>query len=81
MQANRIVLTCPNWRILRVSPSPILTTVAEVVCARADEEANNKGSTNETLISKLFKGFVIVFEVDANSIPFLLQLLHSLHYR
>ena len=47
----------------------MLTTVAEVVWAMADRGASNKGSTNETLTSKLFKRFFIVFGVDAHSIP------------
>lgn len=68
-QANRIVVTCPDWRILKVSPSPMLTTVAGVFWARADRGGNNKGSTNETLTSRLFKGFLIGFKVDADSIP------------
>ena len=40
-----------------------------VIWAIADRGASNKGSTNETLTSKLFKRFFIVFEVDAHSIP------------
>jgi hypothetical protein len=38
----------------------MLTTVAGVFCAMADEGANNKGSTNKTLTSRLFKGFFTV---------------------
>lgn len=56
MQANRIVVTCPDSRILRVSPSPTLTTVAEGFCARIGAGDNNKGRTKKTLNNNLFKG-------------------------
>jgi hypothetical protein len=39
----------------------MLTMVAGVVCAMADNGADNRGKTNKTLTSKLSKGFFIVF--------------------
>lgn len=56
MQANRIVGVCPDWRIRNVSPSPTLTTVAGVVCARGGVSDNNKGRTKKTLTNEFFKG-------------------------
>ena len=44
-----------------MSPSPILTTVAGVFCARAREEENNRGKTNEILTSKFFKEIFAYF--------------------
>ena len=55
MQASRTVITCPDSRIRKVSPSPMLTTVAGVFWARTDKGVNNKEALRKILIKELFK--------------------------
>lgn len=76
MQAKRIVVTCPDWRTRRVSPSPTLMTVAGMFCARIGAGDSNMGKINRALNNRLFKAIRQDFELTLLGFPNCQQFEH-----